>query len=92
VSVAGPLADVFRTIAKAIEDGLVKPPKPKVPQGHFKNVEVFHGLIKRWRKRAGEEGWGLGHSYDECADELEALVGIPKDEEDGKQDSEGDQR
>jgi hypothetical protein len=80
----------LRTIAEAIEDGTVKPPKPKAPQGRFKNVEVFHDLIKRWRKRAGEEGWGLGHSYDECADELEALVGSPEDVEDDKQGSESD--
>jgi hypothetical protein len=92
VSVAGPLAAVLRTIAEAIEDGAVKPPKPKVPQGRFKSVEAFHPLVERWRKKAAEEGWGLGHAYDECADELEAIVGRPEDAEDGQQGDEGDQR
>jgi hypothetical protein len=81
------LAAVLSTIAKAVEDGVVKGPKPKnPPKGRFISVEALEQLVKNWRERAGEEEWGLGHAFDECADALETLMKSPRDGRDGRKE------
>lgn len=92
VSIAGSLAIILDTIAKAIEDGAVKVPKPRnSPRGRFISVEALEQLVKTWRERAASEEWGLGHAFDECADALDALVNNPKDGQNERREDEGDQ-
>lgn len=76
-----PLADVLKLLVQATEDESVrKAPKAKTPpSGRYVYVEALKKLIDAWRKKAGEENWGLNIGYDACADDLEQLIARTED-------------
>lgn len=81
VVILEPLADLFKLLVQASEDESVrKGPKAKTPpSGRYVYVEALQKLIESWRRKAGEENWGLNLGYDACADELERLISCPEE-------------
>lgn len=66
----------------------MKAPKPRKPsQGKHIHVGSLRHLVVAWRARAAQEEWGLGGAFEECSDQLEALLGCPEDSE---EDHDGD--